>query len=139
MTDKERLEEILNKQKGGVLPIWLSQRAIEVLADHILDAGMAFNSKLVVRRREDMVPDEAPCAAFEWVSVDCAVPAEEVFVLARVSGKPKDNITFDNAPCIATYYRKDDKWEVEDWPNWENPEVKYWAYIPDVPKESGAE
>lgn len=111
--------------------------AIEMLATHILKAGMTFNSKLVVRRREDGTPDGPLCETFEWIAADAEVPAEEIFVLALVSGKPKDNIRFDNAPCIATYYRADDEWDIEEWPEWKNPEVKYWAYIPDEPSESG--
>ena len=51
-----------------------------------------------------------------------------------VSGKPKRNITLDNAYELASF-SVDEGWILEEWPEWEDPDVKYWIPLPEPPKE----
>lgn len=68
-----------------------------------------------------------------WISVKDRLPEKEEFVLAIVSGKPRDNITLDETLMIATYYPNDAEWCVEEFPEWICPTVKYWMPVPDLP------
>lgn len=81
--------------------------------------------------------DEGEAVTFKWVRASMGPPAEEPFVFAIVSGWPKWYVKWNNAPCVATYNRAHDQWEIAEYPKWKNPKVKYWAYIPDMPKRSG--
>lgn len=137
MTDREQLEQILSEMKGNLLPVWLSSQAIEMIADNILKKGLTFNPKLVIQKGEDRAGANPESYEFEWVPASEALPAVEMFVIAIVSGKPRFNITCTDAPCIATYHHADDRWVIEEYPLWRKPRVKYWAYIPDMPKRSG--
>ena len=75
--------------------------------------------------------------AFSWIPASVELPAGEEFVLAIVSGWPKWHVKWNNAPCVATYNKANGQWKIAEYPAWENPKVKYWAYIPDMPKRSG--
>lgn len=57
----------------------------------------------------------------------------EEFVLAIASGKPLENITLKNAYVIAGY-DKDEGWTIEEYPEWENPDVGYWRPLPEPPE-----
>lgn len=69
----------------------------------------------------------------EWRNADYELPADDEFVLALVSGKPKANIELVDAACIASYYDSDG-WIIEEYPEWENPTVKWWMPIPEPPE-----
>lgn len=64
----------------------------------------------------------------EWRNADYELPVDDKFVLALVSGKPRANIKWVDTPCIAHYYDSDG-WIVEEYPDWENPTVKWWMPI----------
>jgi len=70
-----------------------------------------------------------------WISVRDGLPETEDLVLAIVSGKPKSNITLIDAPEIASYWRDDDGWLIDAYPDWDNPKVTYWMPIPEMPKK----
>lgn len=40
MTQREKLVELLNKQKGYTLPIWTAPQTIEIMADALLENGV---------------------------------------------------------------------------------------------------
>lgn len=69
-----------------------------------------------------------------WINPYEQLPMAEEVVLVIVSGKPKRNITIDNAYELASF-SVDEGWILEEWPEWEGPEVKYWAELPEPPKE----
>ena len=59
-----------------------------------------------------------------------APPKDESIVLVKVSGV-YGNLHFKDAPEIGAYYGAEDGWELETWPEWENPGVTEWMPIPD--------
>lgn len=70
-----------------------------------------------------------------WISVEERQPDEnDIGMLVVVSGKPSDNIIFDDAIVIGFYYGRDG-WVIEGWEEWENPTVTYWMPLPELPKE----
>lgn len=69
-----------------------------------------------------------------WIPEAEQVPMPEEMVLVIVSGKPHQNITLDDAYELASF-SMDEGWILEQWPEWEGPEVKYWTPLPDPPKE----
>lgn len=40
MTQREKLVELLNKQKGYTLPIWIAPQTIEIMADVLIENGV---------------------------------------------------------------------------------------------------
>ena len=75
--------------------------------------------------------DEADNA--EWISVKDRMPDNEQFVLIIASGKPRENITLENAVVLAEY--GSEGWILEMWPEWSDPNVTYWMPLPEPPKE----
>lgn len=69
-----------------------------------------------------------------WINPYEQLPMAEEVVLVIVSGKPKRNITLDNAYELASF-SVDEGWILEEWPEWEDPDVKYWIPLPEPPKE----
>lgn len=66
-----------------------------------------------------------------WIPVDERLPDEyEGLVLIQVSGKPIENITLDNAMELAAYIT-DEGWILEEYPEWETPEVIAWQPLPE--------
>ena len=62
------------------------------------------------------------------------LPPEEKTVLALVSGSPTENITLHASYQIAVYI-PDEGWVIDEWPEWETPEVICWQNCPEVPEE----
>lgn len=56
-------------------------------------------------------------------------PKEEEYVLVKVSGK-YENIDMQGAVTIGAYYGENG-WELEAWPEWEEPGVTAWMELPD--------
>lgn len=75
-----------------------------------------------------------PCKIFRWINPKEQLPMPEEIVLVIVSGNPKQNITLDNAYELASF-SVDEGWILEEWPEWEDPDVKYWIPLPEPPKE----
>ena len=52
------------------------------------------------------------------------------FASVQVSGKPADNILFDNAFEFALY-EKEEGWMLDNYPEWKNPDVIAWQPLPE--------
>ena len=68
-----------------------------------------------------------------WIPVGERLPDEyDGLVLAQVSGKPRENITLNNALQLACYISEaGEGWIVEEYPEWENPNVIAWRPLPE--------
>lgn len=62
------------------------------------------------------------------------LPPEGKTVLALVSGSPTENITL-HASYQTAFYIPDEGWAIDEWPEWETPEVICWQNCPEVPEE----
>ena len=68
-----------------------------------------------------------------WIPIEDRLPDEyDGLVLAQVSGKPRENITLNNALQLACYISEaGEGWIVEEYPEWENPNVIAWRPLPE--------
>ena len=64
-----------------------------------------------------------------WIPVEERLPDHDVLVLVIASGKPKENITLDEAVELATLYS--DGWCLETWPEWTGANVTHWMPLPE--------
>ena len=67
-----------------------------------------------------------------WIPVEERLPELDELVLVIASGKPKENITLDNAVELATLYS--DGWCLETWPEWTGANVTYWMPLQEPPE-----
>lgn len=67
-----------------------------------------------------------------WIPVEERLPDYDDLVLVIASGKPKENITLDEAFELATLYS--DGWCLETWPEWTGANVTYWMPLPEPPE-----
>lgn len=67
-----------------------------------------------------------------WIPVTERLPDHDELVLVIASGKPKENITLDEAVELATLYS--DGWCLETWPEWTGANVTYWMSLPEPPE-----
>ena len=56
-------------------------------------------------------------------------PHSDDLLLIQCSGKPKNNIVFDNAFCLASYTKE--VWLLELYPEWKGAEVIAWMPLPE--------
>lgn len=63
-----------------------------------------------------------------WIPVEERLPDHDELVLVIASGKPKENITLDEAVELATLYS--DGWCLETWPEWVGAKVTHWMPLP---------
>ena len=68
----------------------------------------------------------------EWVSVENALPPEHEPVLCIVNGKPKPNITLEDAYQLGSW-NKADGWIIDEWLDWEWANVTWWMKLPAPP------
>ena len=68
----------------------------------------------------------------EWVSVENALPPEHEPVLCIVDGKPKPNITLEDAYQLGSW-NKADGWIIDEWLDWEGANVTWWMKLPEPP------
>ena len=68
----------------------------------------------------------------EWVSVENALPPEHEPVLCIVSGKPKANITLEEAYQLGSW-NKADGWIIDEYLDWEDEDVSWWRKLPEPP------
>ena len=68
----------------------------------------------------------------EWVSVENALPPEHEPVLCIVSGKPKANITLEEAYQLGSW-NKADGWIIDEYLDWEDVDVSWWRKLPEPP------
>lgn len=68
-----------------------------------------------------------------WIPVEERLPDEsDGLVLIQVNGKPKENITLHNALELACYIAEGNEgWILEEYPEWENPDVIAWRPLPE--------
>ena len=72
-----------------------------------------------------------------WVSVEERLPEDEKdgeIVLVIVFGKPHENITLHGAIMTAGYFQ-DEGWVLNEYPEWEGPEITHWMPLPNPPAE----
>lgn len=67
-----------------------------------------------------------------WIPVEERLPDYDDLVLVIASGKPKGNITLDEAVELATLYS--DGWCLETWPEWTGAKVSHWMPLPEPPE-----
>ena len=63
-----------------------------------------------------------------WISVEEQLPEDDVLVLVTVSGI-YNALTFANAIQIGAYDR--DRWFIEGYEDWNNPNVTVWMPLPE--------
>ena len=68
----------------------------------------------------------------EWVSVKKALPPEHEPVLCIVRGKPKANITLEEAYQLGSW-NKADGWIIDEYLGWEDADVSWWRKLPEPP------
>lgn len=68
----------------------------------------------------------------EWVSVENALPPKNESVLCIVSGKPKPNITLEEAYQLGSW-NKADGWIIDEYLDWEDADVSWWRKLPEPP------
>ena len=62
-------------------------------------------------------------------------PHSDDLLLIQCSGKPKNNIVFDNAFCLASYTKEG--WLLELYPEWKGAEVIAWQPLPEPYQPKG--
>ena len=72
----------------------------------------------------------------EWIDPAVELPTNDDTVLVIASGKPHENRTLVNAQCTGTY-SESDGWMIDEFPEWENPQVSRWMPLPEMPEELG--
>ena len=74
--------------------------------------------------------------ANEWVSVEERLPPEHEPVLCIVNGKPKPNITLEEAYQLGSW-NKADGWIIDEYLDWEDAVVLWWMPLPEPPGKEG--
>ena len=110
-----RFAEILEQWKKDCLQD-NDQQSADVISDVILQL--------------DDMPTLTP--PNEWVRVENALPPEHESVLCIVSGKPKPNITLEDAYQLGSW-NKADGWIIDEWLDWEGANVTWWMKLPEPP------
>lgn len=98
-------------------------------------ANYDYLSALTKQQSEDIQALERACALTppnEWVSVEDAMPPEHEPVLCIVDGKPKPNITLEDAYQIGSW-NKADGWIIDEYLDWEDADVSWWMPLPAPP------
>ena len=67
-----------------------------------------------------------------WVSVEEMLPPEHEPVLCIVNGKPKPNITLEEAYQLGSW-NKADGWIIDEYLDWEDADVSWWMPLPEPP------
>ena len=99
--------------------------------------GVNFEYDIEARGMEVYAYPPAHIDREEWVSVEERLPEDEKdgeTVLVIVFGKPHENITLHGAIMTAGYFR-DEGWVLNEYPEWEGPEVTHWMPLPSAPAE----
>lgn len=99
--------------------------------------GVNFEYDIEARGMEVYAYPPAHIDREEWVSVEERLPEDEKdgeTVLVIVFGKPHENITLHGAIMTAGYFR-DEGWVLNEYPEWEGPEVTHWMPFPSPPAE----
>lgn len=111
---------------GDALKRWCEKIIDQACHPATVQIGGVFLAK--VRSMPTLTPPN------EWVSVENAMPAEHKSVLCIVSGKPKPNITLEEAYQLGSW-NKADGWIIDEYLDWEDADVSWWMPLPERPKE----
>lgn len=68
-----------------------------------------------------------------WIPATERLPEDCADVLALVSGL-HGKCTFERAPMLCAWFG-DEGWFCNEYPDWNNPGVTHWMYLPEPPKE----
>lgn len=71
---------------------------------------------------------------FKWISVKDRLPDKDDLYLTIVSGKPQENIELIETYMLGEYWHKWG-WCLDEYPDWEKPNVTHWMPLPEPPKE----
>lgn len=94
---------------------------------------VAYTSREIAKFVEDMPTLTLPN---EWVSVEERLPPEHEPVLCIVNGKPKPNITLEEAYQLGSW-NKADGWIINEYLDWEDAVVLWWMPLPEPPGKEG--
>lgn len=94
---------------------------------------VAYTSREIAKFVEDMPTLTLPN---EWVSVEERLPPEHEPVLCIVNGKPKPNITLEEAYQLGSW-NKADGWIIDEYLDWEDTVVLWWMPLPEPPGKEG--
>lgn len=73
-------------------------------------------------------------ADYKWIGVEDRLPEDpDTNVLVIASGKPRENISLENAYELASY-SQDDGWVLEMYPEFEDVKVTHWMPLPESPE-----
>lgn len=121
----------MQKMKIDDLISALSQLSVETGSLACLGCGHEHNCSTsgcaIIRAAVDEL------CGMEWIDAEVELPPEDDVILCVVSGKPRTNLTLDEAIEIASYSRTDG-WIVDAYPEREGPTVTYWRPIPEPPE-----
>lgn len=101
-----------------------------------LDCGYAHNYgihgcalvRAAIERLEELT-------ASPWISVDDRLPEDCQVVLVIANGRPREHVSLVNSYEIATFFI-DEGWYLDEFPDWEQPQVTFWMPLPDLPREA---
>ena len=104
-----------------------------ILQDNLTDI-YGDGNRLVYLKDVLSLIDEQPTLTppNEWVSVEDAMPPEHEPVLCIVNGKPKANITLEEAYQLGSWNRADG-WIIDEYLDWEDADVSWWRKLPEPP------
>ena len=104
--------------------------------EKLLDTDIVRQDKVALNLLEQVLYDIQHVPALtppnEWVSVEERLPPEHEPVLCIVDGKPKPNITLEDAYQIGSW-NKADGWIIDEYLDWEDADVSWWMSLPAPP------
>ena len=104
--------------------------------EKLLDTDIVRQDKVALNLLEQVLYDIQHVPTLtppnEWVSVENALPPEHEPVLCIVSGKPKANITLEEAYQLGSW-NKADGWIIDEYLDWEDADVSWWRKLPEPP------
>ena len=104
--------------------------------EKLLDTDIVRQDKVALNLLEQVLYDIQHVPTLtppnEWVSVEDAMPPEHEPVLCIVDGKPKPNITLEDAYQLGSW-NKADGWIIDEWLDWEGANVTWWMKLPETP------
>ena len=98
--------------------------------------GNCISDKNFELRKDYGLADEAPSAEDEsggWIKPEELLPEDGEHALVIVNGA-FGKVVFKNAYEIAKY-TSHDGWILRDYPEYENPGIKWWRIVPKLPEE----
>ena len=109
---------------------FLSKQLVKETGAFSKGVNKGLNIARSAMRNPDAIPTLTP--PNEWMSVKDALPPKHESVLCIVSGKPKPNITLEDAYQLGSW-NKADGWIIDEWLDWEGANVTWWMKLPEPP------